>query len=270
MAIEQINFGADLTSIGLHTQSEALFAQPVDDMGRPIGKSFALGFADTVDVTFEATKIDLFADISGTRAKVHTVTTEKNGSLSISFRNFNAKNMSLFAYGDLNKVTANPTKTETIDIYADDFVMTGDVAESVTSITMGSDVLEEGKNYEISKGGLITIYSVEEQTAKGAAEVVPDTKTSVVVVYASKASDRIEAFNKSANRLRIFYNGINDANGDLNERRFVIYYVELDPGTIPFSSQEDFGEITLTGTILAARSIAGAGLSKFMKIDVVK
>lgn len=265
------NFRADYDSIGLYTNG-TLYGQPVDEKGNIIGKAFSLGLIDGIEATFEATKIDLFSALNGTRSKFHTVTTEKNGTISLTFRNFNAKNMSLYTYGDLSTQAVNATKTETVKVWTDAFVKLGAIPSAITSVTFGSDVLEEGKNYEISQGGVLYFYSEDEQTTKGATEVIPDAETAVdvVVVYASKEFKRIEAFTKDSVRLRLFYNGVNTADGNDNEISAVFHLVELDPTTVPFASTEDFGSATVTGSLLSARAIEGVGLSKYLQIDTVK
>lgn len=265
------NFRADFDSIGLYTNG-TLYAQPVNERGEIIGKAFSLGLLDGIEASFEATKIDLFSSLTGARSKFHTVTTEKNGTISLTFRNFNAKNMSLYTYGDISTEAVNATKTETIKVWTDSFVKLSAIPSAITSVTYDSDVMEEGKNYEISQGGVLYFYSAAEQTAKGATNVIPDDDESVeaTVVYASKEFKRIEAFTKDSVRLRLFYNGVNTADGNENEISAVFHLVELDPTTVPFASTEDFGSATVTGSLLAARAVEGSGLSKYLQIDTVK
>lgn len=265
------NFRADNDSIGLYTNG-TLYGQPVDSRGVVIGPAFSLGLIDGIEATFEATKIDLFSSLRGARSKFHTVTTEKNGTISLTFRNFNAKNMSLYTYGELTSKAAVMAKSETVKIWAGAWTKLASIPKAFTSLTYDTKILELGKNYEISKGGVIYIYPVAEQTAKGATNIVPAEADGVdaIAVYDTKAFKRNEAFVKDSVRLRLFYNGLNTADNSEHEITAVFYLVELDPTTVPFASTEDFGSATVTGSLLAARSIEGAGLSQYLQIDTVE
>lgn len=266
MAINK-NFRSDVESIGWLTNGTLYFAI-LDANDNVINGYESLGLVDAIDVAFEVTKIDLFGSLKSARSKFHTVTTEKNGTISLTFRNFAASNIAKYCYGDLTEVVAQTAKTETIKAYLGKTVPLSGVVNANLTVTDGVTVLEEGKNYEVNEGS-IYFYTTVEQTANAATANVTEG-TSVVVEYDSKEVKEIQAFTKDSLKVALYFEGRNIADNNENQNKVWMHVVELNPTTLPLLSTEDFASVTVDGSLLAAKSIQGAGISQFMKIVTVK
>ncbi len=266
MAINK-NFRSDVDSIGWLTNGTLYFA--VLDANDNIASGYeSMGLIDAVDVSFEVNKIDLFSALKGARSKFHTVTTEKNGTISLTFKNFAASNVAKYCYGDLTEVAGVTGKTETIKAYLGKTVPLAGIVEGNVVITDGANTLEEGKNYEINEGS-IYFYTTAEQTANGATNNVAEG-ANVEVKYDSKDVKEIQAFTKDSLKIALYFEGRNIADNNENQNKVWMHVVELNPATLPFLSTEDFGSITVDGSLLASKAIQGSGLSQFMKIVTVK
>lgn len=261
------NFRSDVDSIGWLTNGTLYFA--ILDANDNIASGYeSMGLIDAVDVSFEVTKIDLYGSLKSARSKFHTVTTEKNGTISLTFRNFAASNVAKYCYGDLTEVAGATGVTETITAYLGKTVPLAGVIEGNVVLTDGANTLEEGKNYEVNEGS-IYFYTTAEQTALGAANNVAEL-ASVEVEYDSKDVKSIEAFTKDSLKVALYFEGRNIADNNKNQNKVWMHVVELNPATLPLLSTEDFGSITVDGSLLASKAIQGAGLSQFMKIVTVK
>ena len=262
MAINK-NFRADVDSIGWLTNGTLYFAI-LDANDNIVSGYESMGLVDSIDATFETTKIDLFGSLKSARSKFHTVTTEKNGSVSIVFRNFAASNVAKYVYGDLTEVSAQTAKTETIKAYLGKTVP----LSGVVSANLSIETFEEGKNYEVNEGS-IYFYSTEEQTALGALVNITEGQD-VEVTYDSEEVKEIQAFIKNSLKVALYFEGRNIADNNENAQKVWMHVVELSPSTLPLLSTEDFGSITVEGSLLASKAIQGSGLSQFMKLVSVK
>lgn len=266
MAINK-NFRSDVDSIGWLTNGTLSFAL-IDANDNVISGYESMGFIDAIDVSFEVTKIDLYKSLKGARSKAATVTTEKNGTISLTIRNFAASNVAKYCYGDISEVVAEIAKSETIKAYLGKTVPLSGVVKANLTITSGVNILEEGKNYEVNEGS-IYFYSTAEQTSLGATVLIVEASL-VVVEYDSEDVKEIEAFTKDSLKVALYFEGRNIADNNENQNKVWMHVVELNPATLPLLSTEDFGSVTIDGSLLASKAVQGAGLSQFMKIVTVK
>lgn len=266
MAINK-NFRSDLESIGWLTNGSLYFAI-LDANDNVISGYESMGLVDAIDVSFEATKIDLYGSLKASRSKFHTVTTEKNGTVSLTFRNFNASNIAKYSYGDITEVAASIGEVETIVAYLGKTIPLSGVVSGNVVVESGIDTLEEGKNYEVNEGSLY-LYSTEEQTELGATTIITE-KSELTVTYDTKEVKEIQAFVKDSLKIALYFEGRNIADNNENENKVWMHVVELNPTTLPILSTEDFGSATVEGSILTSRAVQGAGVSQFMKIVTVK
>lgn len=267
-----VNFRADQESIGFLSAGNTLYFSIVDANKKPTGGYESMGLIDTFDATVEVTKIDLYTSTQGIRSKFHTVTTEKNATFSIGFRNFSNKQIAKYCYGDMTSVAANPTSTETIQFWAGKVsLVSGAFADTgAVTLTTGTTpvTLVEGVDYELNLGSIYW-YPREEAEDKGSTATIVDG-ADVLVAAPKKAVDEIQAFTKDSLEVALYLEGYNIA--DLTKRLYKVEIplAQLDPTTMPFIITEDFGTFTVTGSMLASPFIEGEGLSKFMKVTSVK
>lgn len=258
------NFRADLVNEAWMTTG-ALYAAILDANHNLTTPYLPIGDVEAVDMSYEVQKADKYSVINGPRTKTRSVTTQRDGNISITGSSFHGDNLAKLTYGINTKVESKASYTETIVANPGYISPLQYVIDTITSVKEGTTTtLEEGKNYEVNKGSLF-FYPSDEQTSKGATNVVEKGDV-LSVVYSTKDSEVIETFMQDSVLVSLYFEGTNIGNNADQVQKVWIHAVELNPATLSLLSIEDFGSFTLDGTMLASKRIQGSGVSKFAKI----
>lgn len=85
--------------------------------------------------------------------------------------------------------------------------------------------------------------------------------------YTRNAQFVIEALTNSGKEYELIFNGLNENDGS-NPLRQTIYRVSLPYRGMSMIG-DDFGKLDMTASVLADTSIVGAGLSQYMKTQMI-
>ena len=91
--------------------------------------------------------------------------------------------------------------------------------------------------------------------------------TDIEVNYTRLKSNEVEALTASGKEYRVFFDGLNEADSG-RPVALTCHRVKFNPTQALAMISDDFGNLPLTFDILKSESITGAGLSKFMKIQL--
>ncbi|MBC7204535.1 MAG: hypothetical protein H5U29_13680 [Pusillimonas sp.] len=177
---------------------------------------------------------------------------KNTGELTINAKDFNVEVMKLALFADAIKDAAATEKTWTGSAYLGRSIVVPGMIASVTSITVGGEVLDESL-YRVSGG------SIEFDLAAGFIDGAEAT-----VLYATKASTRLEGLINSNVNVQIIFEGVNL--GEEDQAVKVTYHkVSLSPAAQRQLITTDWGDQEIKGTLLASKAVAGAGISKMFK-----
>ncbi|MBX8497802.1 hypothetical protein [Pseudomonas cichorii] len=177
---------------------------------------------------------------------------KNTGELTINSKDFNVEVMKLALFADAIKDAAATEKTWAGKAYLGRSVVVPGMIASVTSITIGGEVLDESA-YRVSGG------SIEFDLTAGFIDGAEAT-----VVYASKASTRLEGLINSNVNVQIIFEGVNL--GEEDQAVKVTYHkVSLSPAAQRQLITTDWGDQEIKGTLLASKAVSGSGLSKLFK-----
>jgi len=150
---------------------------------------------------------------------------------------------------------------------------------SPTFPTTGGTVVDGGATWkDVGLAALVkdTHYSVEGgglRFLSGAAGYFLSTTPGgkglpIKASYTRNAQYVIEALTNSGKEYELIFNGINE-NDNSNPVRQTIYRVKFSPTGGMSMIGDDFGKLDLTASVLADTSITGAGLSQYLKTQMI-
>lgn len=136
---------------------------------------------------------------------------------------------------------------------------------TVTWKHVGPAALVKDTHYSVEGGGL--------RFLAGAANYFPATTPAgkglpIKASYTRNAQWVIEALVNSGAEYEVIFNGLNENDGS-NPVRKKYHRVKFSPTSGLSSIGDDFGELAMTATVLADTSITGAGLSQYVKTQMI-
>lgn len=209
---------------------------------KPVGN--ASGFTFTPDVQ----KISQKGYMDGTNSIICSENVSSDVTVSIDVTSVSVDNLSKILYGEVTEVEGETDLALAITAKLGGSTKLGTFISSAT--VKSSDDLktfEEGKNYELS-GSTIYIYSTEEQTAKGAAELIAESDVLNLTVNTTKHTI-VDAMQKSKILVAAYFEGMNMSNGS-KALAIDVPCVEIDPSEFNFLSPEEYGSLTITGQVI--------------------
>ena len=136
---------------------------------------------------------------------------------------------------------------------------------TVTWKDIGLAALTKDTHYSVEGGGLrfLAAASGYFPATTPAGKGLP-----IKASYTRNAQFVIEALTNSGKEYELIFNGINENDGS-NPLRQTIYRVKFSPTGGMSMIGDDFGELEMTASVLADPSIVGAGLSQYMKTQMI-
>ncbi|MGJ3439990.1 hypothetical protein AAZU54_08330 [Pseudomonas sp. Je.1.5.c] len=239
------------TSIGWIGNGAILIAK-LDSNDLPVGGFYAVAHSSSAVLALTSDKVEMQDTTYGTLATAKSRVIKNTGELTINAKDFNVEVMKLALFADAIKDAAAAEKTWTGKAYLGRSVVVPGMIASVTSITMGGEVLDESA-YRVSGG------SIEFDLAAGFIDGAEAT-----VVYATKASTRLEGLINSNVNVQIIFEGVNL--GEEDQAVKVTYHkVSLSPAAQRQLITTDWGDQEIKGTLLASKAVSGSGLSKLFR-----
>lgn len=259
MAGINYNYGVDKKTFGWVTNGALEYAL-LDENDQLISGFKSWGYITAVQLQFAVQKQPQFASVNGTRSQVDSFVSERTGTLNFTLTSAQAENLKTVLMGDMTTIAASVAdESITFDVYPGDYnpVQTGKIFESFTSLTSvdGLITYEEDKNFVVNDDD-VYVFSVEEQTARGATEIISD-KTKVIVTGKFKETKIIEGFTKDSIKLAIRFVGRSVAKGVSTPFNVNIYKADFTPSTFDILSDQGYGQFQLTADVLANSNITG-------------
>ena len=217
-----------------------------------------LGEVDQFDLAYNQTAIDLPNNRTLGGGILDTVFRIDSMEIALKMRNFSSDNFALAEYGGHSAVIGATITDEEHDGYKERFIATLYPGISVVTVADaaggGGTSFTEDLDFEVRSGG---IYLLDTFTG-----VDGDP---VFITYTHPGVDVIQALIESGLEYEIFLDGMNEAlSGDPFTHD--IYKVKLSPAqTLALLGGGQYGEMAITGKVLADTSKTGAGISKYMK-----
>lgn len=204
-----------------------------------------MGNAGTATLAIAVEKSDKNESFSGSRGLYGSLITAKSGTLNLTLDEFTAENLALALHSTKVAVTAGTVTDEALpgSLVAGDEVQLDERFVSALVLTDSTAVtpvtLVEGTHYEVvsAAGGVIKILDVTALTQP------------LKAAYSHAAADSLAIFADAVPPERwIFFDGINTVTG---ERVLLdLYRVQFDPVTDFGLINEDWGGLSLTGSLL--------------------
>lgn len=221
----------------------------------------AIGEVPKLDLSVETDKKTLASNTQsgGGIADAVTRITAVNSSMEIS--SLSPKNLAMALYGSVNPVAGKAVTEEPQTAFPGalvSFINPPDLSQAVALTGLGgTPVYVVGDDYELSPAGV----KIKEGGAISA-------ETAVLVDYTGLAHDVVEMLTNSGASYRLVFEGLNEARTD-KPVLVELYRNKFDPTSGLGLIADDFGTLSLTGTVLKDTSKAGAGKSKYMSIKMV-
>ncbi len=220
------------------------------DPARMIGNCSKLTFNISEDTKSQQN----FMDCAGGEAE--SVSRISSVGVEINAYEFSAANLALGLYGTTTAFTAAPVVDEAHLVTIGEAIVLDHLSTGITGAKEGGVTLVEGTDYDLVDGNLVP-------KAAGAL-INGDT---VLISYGRAAYSAVEALINHGEEYTLQFRGMNQANGcslfDVD-----VYRMKLSPTDNLDLIGDDYGQLTLKGSVLVDSTITGAGLSKYFRVRV--
>jgi hypothetical protein len=221
----------------------------------PIGEVSALELAIETDKKVLTSNTQSGGGVADSVTRISAV----NSSMELS--SLSPENVAMALYGSVSKVAVKVVVDEAQDAYPGalvSFVNPPNLAiEPVVKNKAGTTTYAKGVDYELSPAGI---------RIKVGGTI--SAKTEIKVGYTSLGHDVIEMLTNSGASYRLVFEGLNEARTD-KPVLVELYRNKFDPTSSLGLISDDFGSLSLTGSVLKDTSKAGVGVSKYMSIKMV-
>lgn len=246
MAVQTID-----TSIGWIGNGAILISR-LDANDRPVGGFYAVAHSSSAVLALTSDKVEMQDTTYGTLSAAKSRVIRNTGELTINAKDFNPEVMKLALFAEVTKDAAVAEKTWIGEAYAGRSIVVQGMIDSVTSVTVAGEPLSEDL-YRVSGG------SIEIDAAAGF-----EDGAELTVVYATRASTRLEGLINSNVNVQIVFEGFNLGESD-QDVKVTYHKVALSPAAQRQLITTDWGDQEIKGTLLASRAVSGTGLSKMFK-----
>jgi hypothetical protein len=260
----------------------------------------ALGNVPNLEISVEITKFEHKESMTGNRVVDLTIVQEKKGTFTMTLEELSLANLALAFWGETGVVasaTAQYSPAITVstammtepDALTDKRIPIGKGIQKISNVSVQdtatavpTTTYEFGttrgttaapgasKNgYYDEANGVLVIFTVAEQTARGAAVNIADADV-IYVEYDIAAATKMDAFTDTSQQKFLRFEGLNTVdNGGGGNKEVVIdiYKADLDPLSGYGLINEEIGSFEITGTILAD-SLQQSGSEFFTQYNV--
>ncbi|MCW8918968.1 MAG: hypothetical protein OQL08_09165 [Gammaproteobacteria bacterium] len=177
---------------------------------------------------------------------------------SMTLSDFDEENLALATFGASSAVAAGSVTDESHTAYVGGLVRFDNLPDTSTIV--------------VTDATGVTTYVLDTDYSVNAAGIVPisggaiSDAATILVDYTKVAGNVVQALTQSSQEWSLTLVGLNDAQSG---KSVVVdlHRVKFSPaGELGFIT-DDFGNIEITGEVLADSNITGTGLSQFMKIE---
>jgi hypothetical protein len=218
-----------------------------------------LGNSSTFQYSFSETKQELrdFTDPAG--GTDSSVTRIDVVSGQIDCRNISAANLALALWGDFNVLGTTAITGEAHVINAGAFIPTERMINTAVApvVKKGATVVSTN-DYVVSPGGITIAGTISTASVADG--------DSITIDYTPKASVDVQALINSAPNVSLFFEGVNGVDSKYALAR--LWKCKLGVAQNISMIGEDFATLTITFTVLKDDTITGAGLSKFLELEM--
>ncbi len=220
-----------------------------------------IGEVSKLELAIETDKKELASHVQSGGGLADVVSRIKGVNISMDINSLSPENIAMALYGSVTAAASGVVVDEPHDAYPGalvSFVSPPDLAvPPVVKNTAGDTTYVVGDDYELSPAGI--------KIKVGGAI---SAKTGIKVGYTSLAHDVIQMLTNSGDSYRLVFEGLNEARGD-KPVSVELFKSKFDPTSGLGLIADDFGTLSLSGSVLKDTSKVGAGLSKFAKISMV-
>lgn len=218
----------------------------------PVGNVLSLEINHTEDV---AQQPDMTRLGGGVYAEVRRV---KQAEIAIKFADFNVVNLARAMLATVTESDAGTVADQAIELNKGGLIPLPHIALSSVVLKIGTDVIAPAGNYEVRPEGIYVFDS--------APDIEDGDDGTISYSYAGQAV--LEAITTKAAELQLRFGGLNEA----DDGKAVIVDVHRASQSVAKSLgllTGKFGELDVTGTLLADPSKTGAGISRYYRQTMV-
>lgn len=230
----------------------AFYLANVDGQGNRLDDFVPMGVVDSASLTIEATNIEKYDPSSGLNELFSRLTVQQSATMTFTVSEISYAKIAEFLFGTYSEIASEAITAEAYTVAnVDSLLAFGKlIDESVAVVVDDADsavTYVEGVNYDLDASG-IYIFSVEEQTARGATTDKIEVGTNLEIDYTAKAMEKIDGFTQTSNRKAVYFQGA--SLDDNQEWIFEGYKLSFEPlSALPFISVEDYATYELTATL---------------------
>lgn len=220
-----------------------------------------IGEVSKLELAIETDKKELASHTQSGGGVADVVSRIKGVNTAMDINSLSPENIAMALYGSVAAAASEVVADEPHDAYPGalvSFVNPPDLAVApVIKNTAGDTTYTENDDYELSPAGI--------RIKAGGAIAA---KTGIKVNYTSLAHNAIEMLTNSGDPYRLVFEGLNEARSD-KPVNVELFKNKFDPTSGLGLIADEFGTLSLTGSVLKDTSKTGAGISKFAKISMV-
>lgn len=218
----------------------------------PVGNVLSLEVNHTEDVQQQP---DMTRLGGGVYAEVRRV---KEAQIAIKFADFNVINLARATLSTLSEADAGDVTDQPVTLHKGGLIPLPHIAISAVVIKVGTDTIPAAGNYEVRPEG---IYVLDD-----APDI--DDADAATLSYSFAGQAVLEALTTKASELQLRFGGLNEA----DEGKPVIVDVWRASQSVAKTLgllTGKFGELDVTGTMLADPTKTGAGISRYYRAMMV-
>jgi hypothetical protein len=254
------NYGADKKAFGWKTEG-ALHYAIKDANGNRISAFKSWGYIQAVQLAFDIQTVEQQASLFGPLSEVDSTELSRSATLTLTLTSAQAENLKTVLLGELNTIAATGVTDEelTVEVFNDGITPLNRIIKEITSVKSNDGLItyEENKNYVLTQSGLY-VFSAEEQTAKGALEILAETtKETVKVLGKFELQHNIEGFTTSGATLELYFEGRSTAKSAKAPFFVRIHKAKFNPANFDILSDQGYGQFSLSAKVLADSTVSG-------------
>lgn len=207
----------------------------------------------------EKTLTDYTNPGGGTRSEIRRLT---GVEIAYTFHDFSPENFERALRGDIASITAGTATEEEVVAYKGGFTPLGKIPTAITAVIPagGGVAYTAGTDYVLQDGGIyIPSTSTIANPVAGAANIE--------VTYTYAAQKKVQALVDGNRQYELMFVGLNEARSSKKTR---VHCFKVSAGVLSQMALigDDFGAGEVTGKVLSDPARSGAGLSKYMTIEI--
>ena len=222
-----------------------------------------IGEVSKLEMSIETDKKTLQSHVQGGGGLADSVARISALNFAMDVNSLSPENLAMAMYGSTSAAASETITDESHTAYPGALVSftavpdLTDPASVVVTGTGGTPTYVLGTDYDLSPAGILIKASGSIAAA-----------TPILVDYLSKAHNVLEMLTNSGDSYRLVFEGLNEARSD-KPVIAELYRNKFDPTSGLGLISDDFGTLSLTGSVLKDPAKAGAGISKYMNIKMV-